>query len=61
MKKLILITLFLGLSSFIYAGCGDCGPNSCGADKKTAEKSECSKDKSSCDTKEKKTSCCPSK
>lgn len=60
MKKLILIALVLGLSSFVYAGCGGCGPKSCGSEEKSTEKSECSKDKASCDKKEKKTSCCPS-
>ena len=55
MKKLLLVVLVFGLSSFIYAGCGGCGPNSCGSDEKTTEKSGCSKDKVGCDKKEKKT------
>jgi|TARA_X000000368_G_C22415367_1_gene443685 predicted small lipoprotein YifL len=61
MKKLLFAVLALTFSSFVYAGCGGCGPNSCGSDEKTTEKSDCSKDKVSCDKKEKKTSCCPSK
>lgn len=61
MKKLILIALIMGLFSYTYAGCGGCGPKSCGSHDEATEKGECSKDKADCDKKEKKTSCCPSK
>ena len=53
MKKLFFIALMFSVSSFSYAGCGGCGPKSCGSDDKSAEKSDCS------DEKDKKTSCCP--
>jgi hypothetical protein len=57
MKKLILITLVLGLSSYIYAGCSACGPEKKHdhdhSKVKACDSCGCSKERSACDKKEK--------
>ena len=51
MKKLVIISLALGLVSYIYAGCGACGSSvkkACSSESVSAEAS-CSKDNKSSD------------